>query len=121
MLGTVKEKSFGLLSIIPKDENGAPITDFSTRVLKDRNGNEIKEWYALAAYLQSFENNGLSDRYSHSDGRKEVSHSLNPIALLKNPNWITLVALLVIILVVALVIFLVRRFVFRRRRHYRGW
>ena len=46
-----KDKSFGILSIVPKDENGQPITDFSTRILRDKNGNEIKEWYALAAYL----------------------------------------------------------------------
>lgn len=121
MLGTVKEKSFGLLSIVPKDENGQPITDFSTRVLRDKNGNEVKEWYALAAYLESFGEEGLPDTYSHSDGRKDVSRSLNPIELLKNPNWLTLAALLVVILLVALVVFLVRRFVFRRRRRYRGW
>lgn len=121
MLGTVKEKSFGLLSITPKDENGTPITDFSTRVLRDKNGNEIKEWYALAAYLEHFGPDGLSDLYASSDGRKEVSHSLNPIELLKHPNWITLVTLLVIILVVTLVVVLVRRFVFGKRRRYRGW
>lgn len=34
MLGTVKEKSLGLLSLEPKDENGVPITDFATRVLQ---------------------------------------------------------------------------------------
>lgn len=121
MLGTVKEKSFGLLSIVPKDENGQPITDFSARVLRDRNGNEIKEWYALAAYLQSFGQEGVPGSYAQSDGRKDVSHSLNPIELLKNPNWLTLVALLVMILLAALVVFLVRRFVFGRRRRYRGW
>ena len=44
MLGTVKEKSLGLLSLEPKDENGVPITDFATRVLRDGNGSEIKEW-----------------------------------------------------------------------------
>ena len=72
-------------------------------------------------YKGSFGKEGLPDRYAHSDGRKEVSHSLNPIELLKNPSWITLVTLLVIILVIALVVVLVRRFVFGRRRHYRGW
>ena len=121
MLGTVEEKSFGLLSIVPKDENGQPIDDFSTRVLRDRNGNEIKEWYALAAYLQSFGQEGVPSSYAQSDGRKNVSHSLNPIELLKNPNWITLVTMLVVGLVVALVAVLIRRFVFRRRRRYRGW
>ena len=121
MLGTVKDKSFGLLSIVPKDENGQPIEDFSTRVLRDRNGNELKEWYALAAYLQSFGKDGLPDTYAHSDGRKEVSHSLNPIELLKNPNWITLVTLLVIAGVIALAVFLVRRLLSRGRRRRRGW
>ena len=121
MLGTVKSKSLGLLSIVPKDENGQPITDFSTRVLRDKNGNELKEWYALAAYLESFGQEGVPSSYASGDGRKEVSHSLNPIELLKNPSWITLVTLLVIVLVIALVVFLVRRFVFRRRRRYRGW
>lgn len=121
MLGTVKNKSLGLLSIVPKDEDGQPITDFSTRVLRDKNGNEIKEWYALAAYLQTFGQDGIPSSYAQSDGRKEVSHSWNPIELLKNPNWITFVTLLVLVLIVALAVFLVRRFVFRRRRRYRGW
>ncbi len=121
MLGTVKEKSLGLLSIVPKDEAGQPITDFSTRVLRDKNGNELKEWYALAAYLQSFGTDGLPDTYAHSDGRKDVSHSLNPIELLKNSNWITLVTLLVLAVVIALAVFLVRRLISRRQRRRRGW
>lgn len=59
MLDTVKDRSFGLLSIVPKDEYGEPVTDFSQRILRDRNGNEIKEWYALAAYLRSFGEKGV--------------------------------------------------------------
>ena len=122
MLGTVKSKSLGLLSIVPKDENGQPITDFSTRVLRDKNGNEIKEWYALAAYLQSFGQEGIPGSYAQSDGRKEVSRSWNPIELLKNPNWITMVTLLALIVIVALVVFLARRFrAMRRRRRYGSW
>ena len=68
MLGTVKEKSLGLLSLEPKDENGVPITDFATRVLRDGNGSEIKEWYALAAYLQSFGDEGVPERYGMPKG-----------------------------------------------------
>ena len=96
MLGTVKEKSLGLLSLEPKDENGVPITDFATRVLRDGNGSEIKEWYALAAYLQSFGDEGVPERYGmpKGDGRKSVDRSWNPIELLRSPNWITLVTLL---------------------------
>lgn len=122
MLGTVKSKSLGLLSLEPKDENGQPITDFSTRVLRDEAGNEIKEWYALAAYLESFGENGVPEYYALPDGRKDVSHSWNPIQLLKNPNWITLATLLVIFLAAALVVFLVRRLLgYKRRRHYGGY
>ena len=72
MLGTVKEKSFGLLNIQPKDENGQPVTDFTQYILRDKNGNEIKEWYALASYLASFGEDGLPDSYAFSDGRKDV-------------------------------------------------
>ena len=47
--------------------------------------------YALAAYLQSFGEEGIPGRYSlpSGDGRKDVSRSWNPIELVKNPNWIT--------------------------------
>ena len=121
MLSTVKSKSFGLLSIQPKDENGAPIEDFSQFVLRDAAGNELKEWYALAAYLKSFGGQGVPARYESGDGRKEVSASFNPIELVKNPNWITMVALLVIVLVAALVIYVVRRVFFaQRNRRYGG-
>lgn len=121
MLGTVKGKSMGLLSLVPKDENGQPITDFSTRVLRDKSGNEIKEWYALAAYLFSVGKNGLPDWYAKPDGRKNVSHSWNPIELIKNPNLITLAVLLILVLVVLLVVFLVRRIVGRKNhRRYGG-
>jgi len=116
MLGTVKSKSMGLLSLEPKMADGSPVTDFNACILYDENGNEIKEWYALAAYLQQFGQEGLYTRYSMLDGRKHVSRSWNPIELLKNPNWITLVVLLVVVLVAALVVFVVRRVAFGRKR-----
>lgn len=123
MLGTVKEKSLGLLSLEPKDENGVPITDFATRVLRDGNGSEIKEWYALAAYLQSFGDEGVPERYGmpKGDGRKSVDRSWNPIELLRSPNWITLVTLLAAAAVLAAAVLLVRALVRRvRRRRYGG-
>lgn len=121
MLSTVKSKSMGLLSLEPKDADGSPVTDFNTCILYDKNGNEIKEWYALAAYLQSFGEEGVPSGYSSPDGRKDVSRSWSPIQLLKNPNWITLVTLLVLALAVALVVFVVRQLVFaKRRRRYGG-
>ena len=74
-----------------------------------------------ADLLTSFAEDGLPERYSGPDGRKDVSQSWNPVELLKRPNWITLVALLVLILVAALVVVLVRWAARRQRnRRYGG-
>ncbi len=119
MLGTVRAKSLGLLTLEPKDEDGRPVTDFKTQILRDKDGNEIKEWYALAAYLQSFGEEGLPERYAAPDGRKKVSRSWNPVELVKNPNWLTLAALAVILVLAVLAVFLVRKIIaYRRDRRY---
>lgn len=115
MLGTVKSKSMGLLSLEPKMADGSPVTDFNDCILYDENGNEIKEWYALAAYLQSFGEEGLSTKYAAPDGRKDVSDRWYPGELLQNWNWITWLVLAVILLLAAVVVVIVR-FVLRRRR-----
>ena len=121
MLSTVKSKSLGLLSLEPKMADGSPVTAFEACILRDENGSEIKEWYALAAYLQSFGEEGIPGRYSlpSGDGRKDVSRSWNPIELVKNPSWITVVALLVLAVAVIGGAFLLRwlRYARRRRRY----
>ena len=115
MLGTVKSKSFGILSIVPKDESGEPITDFASRVLVDKNGNEIKEWYALAAYLQQFGSQAIA--YQVDQGScKTISTSWNPIELVKNPSLFSVGLVLGLILLVVLVVFLVRALLRRGRR-----
>ena len=121
MLGTVKGKSMGLLSLEPKMADGSPVTDFNACILRDEKGNELKEWYALAAYLRSFGENGVPGSYAVSDGRKDVSHSLHPLELIKNLNWISVVVLLAVVLVAALVVLLVRTVIGRRNgRRYGG-
>ena len=122
MLGTVKSKSLGLLSLEPKMADGSPVTDFEACILRDKNGSEIKEWYALAAYLQSFGEEGVPSRYARPDGRKDVSRSWNPIELIKSPNWITIVTLLVLTAALILIVILVRWLVAakRRRRYGKG-
>ena len=111
----------GLLSLEPKMADGTPVVDFNDCILRDKDGNEIKEWYALAAYLKQFGEDGLPTHYSVPDGRKDVSRSWNPIQLLKNPNWITLAVLLVLILVVGIVVIIIRSITAaQRRRRYGG-
>ncbi len=120
MLGTVKEKSMGLLSLEPKKADGAPVTDFNECILYDGDGNEIKEWYALAAYLQSFGNDGIQSYASEAgDGRKTVTRNRDIGLLLQNWNWITWTVVLGTAIAVFLVIGLVRagfRAVRRRKR-----
>ena len=115
MLGTVKELSMGLLSIEPKMADGSPVTDFEQCILRDENGNEIKEWYALASYLERFGEDGLPARYAQSDGRKEVSRSWNPVELVRHMNWLTGVVLAVLVLLLMLVVLLVRHFTYARK------
>ncbi|MCI8686948.1 MAG: bifunctional metallophosphatase/5'-nucleotidase [Lawsonibacter sp.] len=121
MLSTVKSKSLGLLSLEPKMADGSPVNDFEACILRDENGSEIKEWYALAAYLQSFGEEGVPSRYAQPDGRKHVSHSWNPFELVTNLNWIGIAALLVLAAAIALAVFLVRWLAAaKKRRRYGG-
>lgn len=109
MLGTVKSKSMGLLSLEPKQANGTPVTDFSDCILYDANGNELKEWYALAAYLEQFGEDGLPDRYADpANGCKQVSDSFAPGQLLAGWNGITWVVLGIVLLILALIFLLIR-------------
>lgn len=114
MLGTVNSQSFGILTITPKDANGNVITNFEDYIIYNPDGSEVKEWYALASYLQSM--GTVDHRYSAPEGRKVEERSWNPISLLKGLNLIGGIALLVLLLVVLLIIFLIYRIVTRKRR-----
>lgn len=120
MLGAVEDTSFGILTVTPRDAQGNPIdiSRLEDYILRDAQGNEVKEWYAVASYLQSM--GGEMDRqYGQTDGRKQVYASWNPVSLLKNAGWPTIVAILalaVVILLVVLVVRLVRKFILRHAR-----
>lgn len=109
MLGTVKSKSMGLLSLEPKQANGTPVTDFADCILYDANGNELKEWYALAAYLEQFGEDGLPDSYAApANGCKQVSDSFAPGQLLAGWNGITWAVLGIVLLILVLILLLIR-------------
>ena len=122
MLGAVNAKSFGLLTITPKDAQGEPVEDFERQIIHGKNGAEVKEWFALASYLQSM--GAVDGRYAGSEGRKVYTPSWNPVDLLKNPNWITLTVLALAVLLLAVVVLVVRRLTGRgggrSYRSYRG-
>ena len=111
MLGTVKEASFGILSIVPKDANGVPVEDFEEHIIYNVSGEEVKEWYSLASYLQDL--GQIPDTYRQGDC-KVVEDSLAPGSLLKNPGWPTLLVMAIVVLIALAVGLVVRRI--RRRR-----
>ena len=116
MLGSVEKTSFGLISIIPKDKNGNPINmeKLAEYVVKDSNGIPVKEWYAIASYLQGM-GGEMDEKYAQPDGRKIVYSSLNPVKLLKNANKFTYI-LLGIFAVLSLIIVLIVRLVVQRKK-----
>lgn len=110
MLEAVEGQSMGLLTVTPRDENGEPVTDLESRIVKGGDGTELKAWYALAAYLEA------QDQVTPVESRKEAAASWNPLALLADPGLPTLAGLGVLVLLaglIALTAVLIRR---RRRR-----
>jgi 5'-nucleotidase / UDP-sugar diphosphatase len=57
-LPLIKKKTFGLISVVPKDKEGIPVTDFGKAVVDFNTSmagvQEGKEWLALLKYLQHF-------------------------------------------------------------------
>ncbi len=117
MLGSAEETSMGILTITPRDEAGNPIAveDLGNYVVKDENGNPLKEWYAIADYLDSM-GGEIYAKYANPDGRKVVYSSLNPVKLLRNANIFTYIAILLILLVIAGIVFLTRAIIRKKKR-----
>lgn len=118
MLGAVNAKSFGLLTITPKDAQGNEITDFEAHIIKNANGSEVKEWYALASYLEYL--GQVPGEYAGTLGRKVVYSSWNPVELIKSPNWITLLVLLIVVVLIVVIVLVVRAIVHRHSRRRYG-
>ncbi len=116
MLSVVGDQSFGLLSIVPKMKDGTPITDFEAQIIYDGD-HELKEWVALAGYLESFpkENNipQVPNYYNELQGRKIIDNDESLTAKLKNPNkiWLSVygIVLLLIATISAVIVFFVKR------------
>lgn len=117
MLGSVEETSMGLLSVTPRDEQGNPIAtdDLVNYVIRDENGNPLKEWYAIADYLNSMDGE-MDRRYAETDGRKVVYASLNPVKLLRNANVFTYAVLGLILVLATVTVLVVRVIVVKRKK-----
>lgn len=122
MLSAVTDKSYGLLSIVPKHADGSPVEDWADCILYDGD-KELKAWVAIAEYMQSFEPNAdgvaeIPEYYREVRGRKIVENQTDIHSLIKQPNqyaWmiiaIAVMGLLLVIAVVRIVYVLLRRMV----------
>lgn len=112
MLGAVTDVSYGILSIQPKFADGTPIENIEDAIITS-NGQEIKAWAAIAAYLGSLEDtngDGIADvpeYYASSLNRKVVEDSTAISDLLKKPNKYAVIIIIVIIIIIAAVVLLV--------------
>lgn len=126
MLGTVKNKSFGLLSLVPKDKNGNEVTDFDTAIIRKEDGSELKAWEALAGYLYAIgggDGTGVIPAvYQQEQVNIERGTAKTPGEFFVHAGriWYVIggVLLALIALIVLLVHWMVRRI--RRRRRRRG-
>ena len=115
----ISEATFGLLTVVPKDEFGKAVTDVKTQVIDGKplspGLQEIKEWAAVVGYVSNFPDingNGIPDipdyyRTPHLAG--ERSPSLSPNDLFRNGNGImatTSVVGIALLSVVALILIL---------------
>lgn len=117
MLGGVTDMSFGLLSLVPKQADGSPLTDYNKAIIYTGEA-ELKAWASIAQYMQSFadkDGDGVGDVpevYGTTEGRKVVEDSKALGDLLKNPSkffWMILgIVALILIILVAIVIAIVK-------------
>ena len=109
--------SFGLLSLVPKQADGSPLTDYNKAIIYTGEA-ELKAWASIAQYMQSFgdtDGDGVGDVpevYGTTEGRKVVEDSKALGDLLKNPSkffWMILgIVALILIILVAIVIAIVK-------------
>ena len=113
-VGTDADKLF-----VVKDADGNVITDYEQHIIHRKDGSELKEWYALASYIDSFDGGKVPvKKYGELQGRKVQENSLNPFKLLKQTNkffWMITAAVVLVLALVALIVVLVVMLVRRMR------
>ena len=123
MLGSVLDKSYGLISIVPKDKNGNPIENLEDYAVMDGK-KELKAWAAIAEYMQSFEDTdkdgiaNVPEYYNTTHERKVIDSSKNIINLIKHPNKFAIAIVGICIVAVGVILLLIFGIVkiIRRRR-----
>jgi 5'-nucleotidase/UDP-sugar diphosphatase len=113
MLPVINDKSFGILSVVPKTKDGEVIRDFEAQIiydLRDGQKKEVKEWVSLAQYLQSFPKidgkSIVSNYYAQAQGLKNVDTSKNIFKIIASPNLISLIVYAIVIIISILIVWI---------------
>ncbi len=115
----LSDDSHGLLNIEPKNAKGEKIKS-SEEGIMHHNGMEVKTWYAVARYLDSFSSGKIPARYGDTQGRITVDSSFSPAALFGQPNTIGLMAIGIFLIPVVIIIGLIVFFRTRKKQR-RGY
>ncbi len=124
MLSYVKSKSFGIISIVPKDKDGNPIDMENLEkhiIYAEANGEkqEIKEWEMVVQYMQSFpEKDGavtIPDAYATEQGRK-ITVSPGIFTLIGNMNLVAWIVVLIVAVILALIVWIIVLIATRKKR-----
>lgn len=105
MAGLATDATYGLISIAPRDAQGVPFTDINDAVLKDSQGNELKEWIALADYAKTFGDTIPANYYEQGDYK--IDKSSEKGITYSKPGKVTFIALGVIAGLVVLLVLIV--------------
>lgn len=122
MLATVNSMSHGILSLVPKDKDGHAIDDFEQHIIHNSDGSELKEWYALASYIDSFKKDKFPKQYKNAGVRKVQDNKAGVISFLKKPNKFMIIIMSALVLVLAVLLLIITLIVklHNSRRYGRG-
>ena len=119
MLGAVQAKTFGIISLVPKDQAGKPISNFEDHIIYQK-GREVKEWISLANYLESFKHEAgvavIPNYYQENHGRKNVVNDKSLGALLSNPNKFALIVYGIGLIILLILVWLIYRIATLKKR-----
>lgn len=126
MLSVVNDQSFGLLSIVPKDEHGNAVVDFEDQIVYNKENDELKVWVALTEYLNSFDQNKdkvpeIDMKYSTVQGYKTIDDETGILIMFTHLNGFSIaiiaIVVLVVLLLVLLITFIIRKLLKRRKKN----
>lgn len=112
MLGMLNGLTKGILSIVPKAQDGTPVENKYDFSLINEQGKEIKEWVAFKNYLSSFpEKDGvptIPERYATQEGRKEKI-SVGGFMILAQPGLVTWIVIILVIVILTIIVILTHK------------